>query len=230
LFDLSTDEAADGMAYHVAARLEVIFNDEGRIISLIQFPRDLSEDSAVCAGSGRGEPVTWDGQSLPVDMWRQWKRETGEGSVQLTRPCAHNSWDNVRLKRGWVILRCRECGSQWRQRPFNASGGRCRTFTGPGGCGLGTKCPLLHVHAVKRTVEERAKKKDSPEIVPSKEVEVARVTPPPPRVTPPPDDRRQSARQPQPQRQTQQSARRLLQSPSRSPPPIPVQCTDAVME
>ena len=29
--------------------------------------------------------------------------------VSLTRPCAHNSWDNVRIKRGWAILRCRIC-------------------------------------------------------------------------------------------------------------------------
>ena len=29
--------------------------------------------------------------------------------VSLTRPCHHNSWDNVRIKRGWAILRCRIC-------------------------------------------------------------------------------------------------------------------------
>eukprot|EP00659_Diplonema_papillatum_P015870 gene15870-24248_t len=32
------------------------------------------------------------------------------------RPCEHNNWDSVRVKRKWCLLRCRECFGQWRIR------------------------------------------------------------------------------------------------------------------
>eukprot|EP00755_Sulcionema_specki_P029333 Sspe_Gene.91943::Locus_63612_Transcript_2_2_Confidence_0.500_Length_1404::g.91943::m.91943 len=89
---------------------------------------------------------------LPDPMEQVEKKETASG-VSLTRPCLHNSWDNVRIKRGWIILRCRICQAQWRQRPSSES--RCHDFNTDEGCPQGHKCKLLHVHLFKQTLAER---------------------------------------------------------------------------
>eukprot|EP00756_Hemistasia_phaeocysticola_P007046 Hpha_TRINITY_DN14104_c0_g1::TRINITY_DN14104_c0_g1_i1::g.10566::m.10566 len=80
-----------------------------------------------------------------------------DGEQPPTPPCKHNSWDNVRIKRGWLILRCRVCQLQWRLRPLNAK--RCPGFAPregiPPGCPKGVNCELLHIHYVKHTKEQR---------------------------------------------------------------------------
>eukprot|EP01065_Artemidia_motanka_P046746 TRINITY_DN715_c0_g1_i1.p1 TRINITY_DN715_c0_g1~~TRINITY_DN715_c0_g1_i1.p1 ORF type:complete len:506 (+),score=124.82 TRINITY_DN715_c0_g1_i1:59-1519(+) len=85
------------------------------------------------------------------ELWRQYLR--GAGGVQLIRPCKHNDWDNVRIKRGWIILRCRACHAQWRQRPCAEH--RCTQFNSPEGCARGADCELLHVHHFKQTLQQR---------------------------------------------------------------------------
>eukprot|EP01062_Namystynia_karyoxenos_P004404 TRINITY_DN11558_c0_g1_i2.p1 TRINITY_DN11558_c0_g1~~TRINITY_DN11558_c0_g1_i2.p1 ORF type:complete len:464 (+),score=149.75 TRINITY_DN11558_c0_g1_i2:49-1392(+) len=77
----------------------------------------------------------------------------GPGGVHMERPCRHNDWDNVRIKRGWIILRCRECHAQWRQRP--SPEGRCHAFNTAAGCPHGQSCALLHVNHYKQTLQER---------------------------------------------------------------------------
>eukprot|EP01061_Rhynchopus_euleeides_P015235 TRINITY_DN26079_c4_g1_i2.p1 TRINITY_DN26079_c4_g1~~TRINITY_DN26079_c4_g1_i2.p1 ORF type:complete len:596 (+),score=176.69 TRINITY_DN26079_c4_g1_i2:296-2083(+) len=72
--------------------------------------------------------------------------------VQLARPCVHNSWDNVRIKRGWLVLRCRLCHGQWRQRPTEIK--RCAAFA-EGQCDLDMACSELHVHHIKHTKAQR---------------------------------------------------------------------------
>ncbi|KAJ9458009.1 hypothetical protein DIPPA_11271 [Diplonema papillatum] len=77
------------------------------------------------------------------------------GGVALSRPCCHNAWDNVRIKRGWAILRCRICQCQWRLRPTAIP--HCTDFArGAGACPRGVECPQLHVH---RTREQSSDKK-----------------------------------------------------------------------
>eukprot|EP01063_Lacrimia_lanifica_P002565 TRINITY_DN11353_c0_g1_i3.p1 TRINITY_DN11353_c0_g1~~TRINITY_DN11353_c0_g1_i3.p1 ORF type:complete len:507 (+),score=146.24 TRINITY_DN11353_c0_g1_i3:121-1521(+) len=81
----------------------------------------------------------------------------GSVGVALSRPCSHNSWDNVRIKRGWAILRCRICQSQWRLRPTAIP--HCPDFArGAGCCPRGTECSQLHVH---RTREQSSDAKKS---------------------------------------------------------------------
>eukprot|EP00755_Sulcionema_specki_P021394 Sspe_Gene.74123::Locus_45575_Transcript_1_1_Confidence_1.000_Length_1274::g.74123::m.74123 len=84
-------------------------------------------------------------------------------SITTVRPCSHNSWDNVRTKRGWAILRCRKCQGQWRIRPADIV--RCPNFKGNEldcpHCPEGDACDLLHIHftRVKReqVLKERRK-------------------------------------------------------------------------
>ena len=68
------------------------------------------------------------------------------------RPCDHNNWDSVRVKRKQVLLRCRECVSQWKIKAGGVK--RCRAFLN-GACDEGASCPLLHINCKKQTKEER---------------------------------------------------------------------------
>lgn len=72
--------------------------------------------------------------------------------VPEQQPCTHNSWDNVRIKKGDITFRCRECQKQWRTQV--ASTVRCQEFVS-GTCNLGSKCPNLHVHAHKQSLQQR---------------------------------------------------------------------------
>eukprot|EP01060_Flectonema_neradi_P005363 TRINITY_DN13562_c0_g1_i1.p1 TRINITY_DN13562_c0_g1~~TRINITY_DN13562_c0_g1_i1.p1 ORF type:complete len:635 (+),score=89.66 TRINITY_DN13562_c0_g1_i1:40-1944(+) len=74
--------------------------------------------------------------------------------VALTKPCSHNSWDNVRVKRGWAILRCRICHLQWRLRPTAIP--HCDSFArGTGCCPMGVECTQLHVHRTREQTEAK---------------------------------------------------------------------------
>eukprot|EP01062_Namystynia_karyoxenos_P024530 TRINITY_DN19577_c1_g1_i1.p1 TRINITY_DN19577_c1_g1~~TRINITY_DN19577_c1_g1_i1.p1 ORF type:complete len:829 (+),score=198.61 TRINITY_DN19577_c1_g1_i1:106-2487(+) len=101
-------------------------------------------------------PSAPQGESL--DLWDDGDACGGQGAAHRPAPpCRHNSWDNVRIKRGWLILRCRVCHEQWRIRPQDAE--RCADFAPregvPVGCARGASCPQLHIHYVKHTKVER---------------------------------------------------------------------------
>eukprot|EP01065_Artemidia_motanka_P042412 TRINITY_DN5691_c0_g1_i1.p1 TRINITY_DN5691_c0_g1~~TRINITY_DN5691_c0_g1_i1.p1 ORF type:complete len:599 (+),score=50.21 TRINITY_DN5691_c0_g1_i1:66-1862(+) len=100
----------------------------------------------------RGAPTEWkSGPPPPLEEYNQFR--VG-GGVHFAKPCDHNDWENLRLKRGWVYLRCRVCSSTWRHRPQDDSS--CGDFASPQGCALGSACKLLHVAARKRTAQERS--------------------------------------------------------------------------
>eukprot|EP01064_Diplonema_japonicum_P022503 TRINITY_DN323_c0_g1_i1.p1 TRINITY_DN323_c0_g1~~TRINITY_DN323_c0_g1_i1.p1 ORF type:complete len:251 (+),score=51.84 TRINITY_DN323_c0_g1_i1:23-754(+) len=71
---------------------------------------------------------------------------TSGSSGASASPCHHNSWENVRIKRGWAVLRCRECSTQWRLRPSEID--RCPEFGKEIGrrCSHGDACSRLHIH------------------------------------------------------------------------------------
>eukprot|EP01064_Diplonema_japonicum_P021275 TRINITY_DN3080_c0_g1_i5.p1 TRINITY_DN3080_c0_g1~~TRINITY_DN3080_c0_g1_i5.p1 ORF type:complete len:300 (+),score=51.56 TRINITY_DN3080_c0_g1_i5:67-966(+) len=69
------------------------------------------------------------------------------------RPCEHNCWDSVRVKRQWCLLRCRVCESQWRLP--TGSFVKCQAFSTKPGCPVGTSCTFIHMNARKQTVAER---------------------------------------------------------------------------
>eukprot|EP01064_Diplonema_japonicum_P012182 TRINITY_DN1963_c1_g1_i1.p1 TRINITY_DN1963_c1_g1~~TRINITY_DN1963_c1_g1_i1.p1 ORF type:complete len:294 (+),score=31.84 TRINITY_DN1963_c1_g1_i1:48-884(+) len=77
-----------------------------------------------------------------------------ESGIQLeARPCSHNNWDPVRVKRKHATLRCRTCTSQWKLHVAKVS--RCAAHITPKGCPDGSECSLLHINARKLTYEER---------------------------------------------------------------------------
>eukprot|EP01064_Diplonema_japonicum_P023263 TRINITY_DN336_c6_g1_i1.p1 TRINITY_DN336_c6_g1~~TRINITY_DN336_c6_g1_i1.p1 ORF type:complete len:473 (+),score=118.49 TRINITY_DN336_c6_g1_i1:87-1505(+) len=73
-----------------------------------------------------------------------------EPKIHSERPCMHNSWDNVRVKKGLVTLRCRMCQGQWRRPLENLP--RCPLFPS---CPEGAACPNLHLHAFKQSLAQR---------------------------------------------------------------------------
>ena len=64
------------------------------------------------------------------------------------RPCCHNDWDSIRVKRKLCQLRCRVCLSQWKLRSENVH--RCPVFVEPGCNDL--QCELLHINKKKLRV------------------------------------------------------------------------------
>eukprot|EP01061_Rhynchopus_euleeides_P018161 TRINITY_DN3000_c0_g2_i1.p1 TRINITY_DN3000_c0_g2~~TRINITY_DN3000_c0_g2_i1.p1 ORF type:complete len:607 (+),score=180.82 TRINITY_DN3000_c0_g2_i1:201-2021(+) len=69
-----------------------------------------------------------------------------------TRPCDHNSWDDVRSRNGVKVLRCRECQKQFKLPSYKVP--RCLQFLQEGLCHR-TNCHLLHVHKKKKPISER---------------------------------------------------------------------------
>eukprot|EP00659_Diplonema_papillatum_P018035 gene18035-27778_t len=70
--------------------------------------------------------------------------------------CGHNSWDNVRVIKGQVTLRCRLCQIQWRAHVGAVWRKRkCQVFNTPEGCPAGVECPKLHLHPKKQSLRER---------------------------------------------------------------------------
>ena len=91
---------------------------------------------------------------LPSPNPPQEDPDDGDGSVDLTAsgsmlastpPCRHNTWDNVRVKKGVVTLCCRTCRLKWKT---SSSVPKCPEFF-HGHCYLHPDCPMLHVHRYK---------------------------------------------------------------------------------
>eukprot|EP01060_Flectonema_neradi_P000584 TRINITY_DN1035_c3_g1_i1.p2 TRINITY_DN1035_c3_g1~~TRINITY_DN1035_c3_g1_i1.p2 ORF type:complete len:159 (+),score=30.73 TRINITY_DN1035_c3_g1_i1:56-532(+) len=68
-------------------------------------------------------------------------------------PCHHNSWDNVRIKKGINALRCRICQVQWRLHHSQFT--RCKKFNDHSNGGCTSDCADLHIHQFKETLAER---------------------------------------------------------------------------
>ncbi|KAJ9461101.1 hypothetical protein DIPPA_02401 [Diplonema papillatum] len=75
----------------------------------------------------------------------------------MPRPnCGHNSWDNVRVIKGQVTLRCRVCQVQWRTHVDAVWRKRkCGFFNTASGCNQGHACAKLHLHPKKQSLTVR---------------------------------------------------------------------------
>eukprot|EP01062_Namystynia_karyoxenos_P031476 TRINITY_DN23362_c0_g1_i1.p1 TRINITY_DN23362_c0_g1~~TRINITY_DN23362_c0_g1_i1.p1 ORF type:complete len:702 (+),score=151.37 TRINITY_DN23362_c0_g1_i1:193-2106(+) len=133
-----------GGGWQLPLHAELGFSSRGKVQSMCLRPtRDAAR---------QGEAVAWDGAPPTPADWAQY--EVGGGRVHLARPCGHNSWENIRCKRGWVVYRCAECDAQWRRRP--AADLLCSDYAAPSSCPRGAACPALHVARTKRTAAQRA--------------------------------------------------------------------------
>eukprot|EP00754_Rhynchopus_humris_P008212 Rhum_TRINITY_DN13689_c0_g1::Rhum_TRINITY_DN13689_c0_g1_i1::g.62977::m.62977 len=77
-------------------------------------------------------------------------------AAEKQKPCTHNSWENVRVRRGRMCIRCRVCQRQWTcgsQLAWQAM--RCRSFLTREGCHLGDMCTKLHFNRRKQQKHER---------------------------------------------------------------------------
>ncbi|KAJ9466655.1 hypothetical protein DIPPA_17647 [Diplonema papillatum] len=79
--------------------------------------------------------------------------------VTLQKCCTHNEWDNVRVLKGSMTLRCRICQKQWRAKTEIAWGVlRCPEFLAGGTCSSGDACGKLHIHYRKQSLHDRVEK------------------------------------------------------------------------
>ena len=79
--------------------------------------------------------------------------ELGTLPNESQRPCEHNDWDDVRTRKGFKILRCRQCQKTWK---LTSSAPRCMDFLHDS-CEAGENCTRLHVSRKKKSVSDRYK-------------------------------------------------------------------------
>eukprot|EP01059_Diplonema_ambulator_P005570 TRINITY_DN1532_c0_g1_i7.p1 TRINITY_DN1532_c0_g1~~TRINITY_DN1532_c0_g1_i7.p1 ORF type:complete len:201 (+),score=25.09 TRINITY_DN1532_c0_g1_i7:66-668(+) len=82
--------------------------------------------------------------------------ESVEGLKDSVPCCEHNNWDNVRVSKKMMTLRCRVCQRQWRA-PVDCVWNKlkCTEYTAEGTCSVA--CPKLHVNFRKQSLEARFK-------------------------------------------------------------------------
>eukprot|EP01059_Diplonema_ambulator_P003770 TRINITY_DN1347_c0_g1_i3.p1 TRINITY_DN1347_c0_g1~~TRINITY_DN1347_c0_g1_i3.p1 ORF type:complete len:194 (+),score=53.73 TRINITY_DN1347_c0_g1_i3:241-822(+) len=69
--------------------------------------------------------------------------------------CKENGYDNVRVVRGQMTIRCRGCEHKVKVAIEVAKAWRCQAFWHTESCPLGDTCPLLHLYFRKRSLQER---------------------------------------------------------------------------
>eukprot|EP01059_Diplonema_ambulator_P004667 TRINITY_DN1437_c0_g1_i5.p1 TRINITY_DN1437_c0_g1~~TRINITY_DN1437_c0_g1_i5.p1 ORF type:complete len:144 (+),score=18.68 TRINITY_DN1437_c0_g1_i5:43-474(+) len=85
------------------------------------------------------------------------RRRLGRLESIEPRPCQHNDWDDVRTRKGYKVLRCRECQQRWKIPSTNVP--RCVAYFN-GRCQEGCGCVYLHVRW-KKSAESEASAKDT---------------------------------------------------------------------
>jgi hypothetical protein len=77
-------------------------------------------------------------------------------------PCPHNAWDNLRMRKGIMMLRCRTCGESWKVfRPEP-----CDAFFKVQRCDKGEDCPHPHIFKTRHS----GVRKDTPTGLPGASV------------------------------------------------------------
>ena len=110
-----------------------------------------SLDASSTVGSSTGECNSSDGDEQVASLKSESASVKKEEKKLATPPCEHNSWDNIRAKRGCMTLRCRVCQHKWKAEA--AALRRCRTFA-MGSC-RSRDCQKTHIHRFKQSVETR---------------------------------------------------------------------------
>eukprot|EP01059_Diplonema_ambulator_P012085 TRINITY_DN2222_c1_g1_i1.p1 TRINITY_DN2222_c1_g1~~TRINITY_DN2222_c1_g1_i1.p1 ORF type:complete len:181 (+),score=38.39 TRINITY_DN2222_c1_g1_i1:40-582(+) len=82
--------------------------------------------------------------------------ESADGIEKFVPCCEHNNWDNVRVSKRMMTLRCRVCQGQWRA-PVEAVWSKLRCPAYVRGCCNVDSCTLLHLNYRKQSLEARFK-------------------------------------------------------------------------
>eukprot|EP01059_Diplonema_ambulator_P003769 TRINITY_DN1347_c0_g1_i1.p1 TRINITY_DN1347_c0_g1~~TRINITY_DN1347_c0_g1_i1.p1 ORF type:complete len:233 (+),score=38.76 TRINITY_DN1347_c0_g1_i1:241-939(+) len=69
--------------------------------------------------------------------------------------CKENGYDNVRVVRGQMTIRCRGCEHRVKAATTVVKGWRCQEFWLKGACPQGDECPKLHLYFRKRNLQQR---------------------------------------------------------------------------
>ena len=139
------------------------------------FVEELFEDS-VYTHSGHGSASPWEslrtGSSLTDRRGSSATGGEGSGSAwpdiglaeaMQQLPCRHNMWENVRVRRGQMCIRCRLCQKRWKCASIIAwKLMRCRSFLSRKGCTKGSECAQLHFYKRRKAAqgEEEAEEED----------------------------------------------------------------------
>ena len=91
---------------------------------------------------------------------------SGRSPPEMTRPCTHNAWDDVRTRRHAKILQCRACLAKWK---LAMPVPRCSYFL-HGHCDKGDTCHMLHVYK-KKAEKEKDRQPTEPPVAPRNEKE-----------------------------------------------------------
>lgn len=68
-------------------------------------------------------------------------------------PCSHNSWEDLRTRRGRRILRCSQCKAKWRCYVTSQVYKVCTDYE-QGDCSRGESCQRIHIVASHRKMED----------------------------------------------------------------------------
>ena len=119
------------------------------------------DHSLRASSAGSASPRTPTGPaSSDLDACSASARKTSKRAKPLplnprNAPCTHNSWDNVRINKGVLVLRCRTCEGQWRVHSAAWFNRKCSAFNSTKGCAAGDACARVHIHTKKLSLEER---------------------------------------------------------------------------
>eukprot|EP01064_Diplonema_japonicum_P010531 TRINITY_DN1777_c0_g4_i1.p1 TRINITY_DN1777_c0_g4~~TRINITY_DN1777_c0_g4_i1.p1 ORF type:complete len:290 (+),score=51.74 TRINITY_DN1777_c0_g4_i1:61-930(+) len=141
-------------------RMDFTYNDMFQLCrAMVTTPDHVSPTLSICGAAIK--PVC----SKPIKKLKPTRKPVPSRVIEpstivqapsFDRPCLHNLWDSVRTKKGIALLRCRTCVSQWKLVASDIM--KCRRFLSEQGCPLGTLCDNLHIHARKKTFEDRVVK------------------------------------------------------------------------
>eukprot|EP01064_Diplonema_japonicum_P030804 TRINITY_DN5321_c0_g1_i1.p1 TRINITY_DN5321_c0_g1~~TRINITY_DN5321_c0_g1_i1.p1 ORF type:complete len:235 (+),score=33.50 TRINITY_DN5321_c0_g1_i1:61-765(+) len=114
---------------------------------------EAAETSSNCNSSNSTEST---GNSCPPPLVRSFTRKQVTTALRK-KCCDHNDWDNVRVAKGLMTLRCRACQKQWRAAVDMVWGRlKCANFGSEEGCS-DKPCSKLHIHNRKLSLEARVR-------------------------------------------------------------------------
>eukprot|EP00659_Diplonema_papillatum_P012263 gene12263-18948_t len=116
---------------------------------------------------GVGSPTAAENDDEDDDVTNNPAVRNGRAPPEMTRPCQHNAWDDVRTRRHAKILQCRACLAKWKlQMPVP----RCSYFL-HGHCEKGDSCQMLHVYKKKADKANQPMSSSDPPLAPRNDYE-----------------------------------------------------------